>query len=332
MATPFERIPTVPEADEVLDDSFAKASRVSETSSGVESQQGMTVKASNLLQSRLTHVVEGFPSFDRLEGFYLAVAVAAIDIDEVRQALSSVDWAAGQVERIADEAQSDMTGASSGEAMRVRKRAFARMSSVIGDVEKDLTVLRDARGNLIHIPEVKDLPTAVLAGAPNVGKSALLESLTRAKPEVAPYAFTTKGIGMGHIEEKDGHRSYQVIDTPGLLDRHRKKRNEMEEQAVEALEHLAGVVVFVVDPTETCGYTLEKQRALLGDVRSLVDSPFLIVANKSDMRDEYVSDTEETDLYVSAESEQGTEQLRGAVIRELTSEPRQAEKDRGTRK
>lgn len=285
MATPFERIPTVPEADETLDAAFAKASRVAENKTGVESQQGMTNLAANRVESRLSHVVEGFPSFDQLEGFYLAVAGAAVDIDEVRQSLSSVDWAADQVGRIAGEAQSEMSATDSTEdAIEARKRAFARISSVVGQVEDDLETLREARERLVDVPEVRDLPTAVLAGAPNVGKSTVLAALTSADPEVAEYAFTTKGVGMGHIE--DDYLTYQVVDTPGLLDRPAGERNEMEAQAVQALDHLADLVVFVIDPSETCGYTLDEQRALLDEIRGF-EAPVLVVSNKADLGDEY---------------------------------------------
>ena len=311
MTTPFERIPPVPDADEVLDAAFAKASRVSENKSGVDSQRGMTAKASNRVRSRLRAVVEGFPSFDRLDGFYLAVASAAVDIDEVRQALSSVDWAAEQVERVADEAQSEMANSSASAAIDVRKRAFARISSVVEDIEDDLETLRDARQRLVDVPEVRDLPTAVLAGAPNVGKSTVLDSLTRANPEVAEYAFTTKGVGMGHIE--DGYRTYQMVDTPGLLDRPAEERNEMEQQAVEALEHLADIIVFVVDPSETCGYTVEEQRGLLDEVREL-DAPVLVVSNKSDLGAEY----DDADVTVAATED--VEELRDAILEALTAD------------
>ena len=311
MATPFERIPPVPEADETVDAAFAKASRVSETSSGFESQQGMTNMAANRISSRLGGVVEGFPSFDRLEGFYLAVANAAVDVDEVRKALSRVDWASEQVEKVADEAQSEMSKAeTTEEAIEVRKRAFARMSSVVERIEDALDTLRGARERLIEVPEVRDLPTAVLAGAPNVGKSTLLAALTRASPEVESYAFTTKGIGMGHIEDEQGYRTYQVVDTPGLLDRPADERNEMEAQAVEALEHLADLVVFVLDPTETCGYTVEEQRALLEEVRDF-DVPVLVVSNKADLGDAY----EDADITVTATED--TDEVREAVIEEL---------------
>ena len=311
MTTPFERIPPVPDAEEVLDAAFAKASRVSETKSGVDSQRGMTAKASNRVRSRLRAVVEGFPSFDRLDGFYLAVASAAVDIDEVRQALSSLDWAAEQVERVADEAQSEMANSSTSEAIEVRKRAFARISSIVEDIEEDLKTLREARQRLADVPEVRDLPTAVLAGAPNVGKSTILDALTRADPEVAEYAFTTKGVGMGHIE--DGYRTYQVVDTPGLLDRPAEERNGMEKQAVEALEHLADVVVFVLDPSETCGYTVEEQRTLLREVREL-DAPVLVVSNKADLGAEY----DDADVTVAATD--NADALRDAVLDALAAD------------
>lgn len=319
MATPFERIPPVPEADETVDAAFAKASRVSETSSGVESQQGMTNLAADRLSSRLGQVVEGFPSFDRLKGFYLAVSHAAVDVDEVRKALARVDWAAEQVESIADEAQSEMSRAeTTEEAIEARKRAFARMSSVVERVEDALETLREARESLVGVPEVRDLPTVVLAGAPNVGKSSLLAALTRASPEVNEYPFTTKGVCMGHIE--DEYRTYQVVDTPGLLDRPTSERNEMEAQAVEALEHLADLVVFVVDPTETCGETLKTQFALLDDTRNGLGAPVCVVANKSDMRDQYVGTERENeiDIYVSAEEGEGTDALRERIVEGLS--------------
>jgi nucleolar GTP-binding protein len=322
MATPFERIPPVPEADEMVDAAFAKASRVSETSSGVESQQGMTNLAANRVSSRLGQVVEGFPSFDRLGGFYLAVAHAAVDVDEVRQGLARVDWASEQVERIANEAQSEIADSeTTDDAIAARKRAFARMSSVVERVEDALDTLREARGRLVEIPEVRDLPTAVLAGAPNVGKSTLLAALTRASPDVNEYPFTTKGIGMGHIED-EGYRTYQIVDTPGLLDRPADERNEMEAQAVEALEHLADLVVFVIDPSETCGYTVEEQEALLDEVRDF-DVTVLVVSNKADLGKVY------DDADVSVTATEDADAVREFVVEELrTVTDRDGERDR----
>lgn len=44
--------------------------------------------------------------------------------------------------------------------------------------------------------------TLILCGFPNVGKSSLMNLLTRADVEVQPYAFTTKALYVGHLDYK----------------------------------------------------------------------------------------------------------------------------------
>ena len=51
-----------------------------------------------------------------------------------------------------------------------------------------------------------DAPTLVLVGAPNVGKSTLVRALSTGAPEVGNYAFTTRGVSLGHVYEGDGPR------------------------------------------------------------------------------------------------------------------------------
>ena len=52
---------------------------------------------------------------------------------------------------------------------------------------------------------------------------------------------------------------YQVIDTPGILDHALEERNTIEMQAITALAHLRASVLYVMDTSEQCGYTLEQQ-------------------------------------------------------------------------
>lgn len=54
----------------------------------------------------------------------------------------------------------------------------------------------------------------VMIGAPNVGKSQLLASLTRAQPEIAPYPFTTKTPMPGMMMFEDC--PFQLIDMPPI--------------------------------------------------------------------------------------------------------------------
>ena len=78
--------------------------------------------------------------------------------------------------------------------------------------------------------------TLLLAGFPNVGKSSLINLITRADVEVQPYAFTTKSLYVGHMDYK--YLRWQVIDTPGILDHELEERNAIEWQSVTALAHL----------------------------------------------------------------------------------------------
>jgi len=155
------------------------------------------------------------------------------------------------------------------------------MKSIMGSINKDLLFLNDARNILRKLPAVHDEPTIVVAGYPNVGKSSFVSMVTGARPEIAPYPFTTKGVSIGHFF-RDNVR-YQVLDTPGLLDRPMSDRNEIELQAITALKYLDAAVLFIVDASETCGYLVADQKRMLDEVRQQFDLPVLVAANKSDL-------------------------------------------------
>lgn len=75
----------------------------------------------------------------------------------------------------------------------------------------------------------------------------------------------------------------QVIDTPGILDRPLEERNTIEMQSITALAHLRACVLYVVDISEQCGYTLVQQAALFHSIKPLFSNkPVMIVCNKTD--------------------------------------------------
>jgi len=118
-------------------------------------------------------------------------------------------------------------------------------------------------------------------GLSNVGKSSFVALVSSAHPEIASYPFTTKGLAVGHFERNKIR--YQVIDTPGLLDRPLEERNEIELQAISALKHVGKVMLYIIDPSETCGYTVEKQMHLLEEIRKEFSLPLIVAANKTDI-------------------------------------------------
>src|SRR2546428_12524351 len=158
------------------------------------------------------------------------------------------------------------------------------------------------------------IPQIVAAGFPNGVKSSFVRAASSGRPRVADYPFTTKGVSLGHFDR--GPYRYQILDTPGLLDRPMDKRNKMERQAIAALAHLANGVLFLLDTTETCGYPLADQRRLLDEVRTLFpDVPILVVETKSDLS----GVTRSCELQVSAVTGSGVREVLDRLLEQVTN-------------
>lgn len=150
--------------------------------------------------------------------------------------------------------------------------------------QKDsLSYLEQVRQHLSRLPSID--PTAktiLLCGFPNVGKSSFLNKITRADVDVQPYPFTTKSLYVGHTEYK--YQNWQVIDTPGILDRPLEERNTIEMQSITALAHLRTVILYIIDLSEQCGYTIQQQLELYSSIKPLFSKkPVFIVNNKIDV-------------------------------------------------
>ncbi|MCL7411386.1 MAG: NOG1 family protein [Methanosarcinaceae archaeon] len=283
----FEKIHTVPTSDELIDKAFKRASRarsgkqITGRTSGRKAEESMLLTAANVLSDNLANIVRRFPNFDDLPRFYYELTDILVGVDNMRMSLGSVDWASGKIHDISRDYVGKMR--KDRDPMGLRKEAFGRMASIIKSISKNLIMLNDARNILRKLPSVDDEPTIVVAGYPNVGKSSFVSAITGANPEVAAYPFTTKGVTIGHFIRD--HDRYQVLDTPGLLDRPMADRNDIELQAITALKYLDAVVLFILDASETCGYEISDQKRMLDEVKEQFDLPIIVVANKSDLPD-----------------------------------------------
>jgi nucleolar GTP-binding protein len=310
----FEKIKTIPTSEELLDKAFRKASRarkgktVKSEYARKQADESMLLTATNILSDNLANTVRQFPSFDNIPEFYRELADILVGVDELKQNIASVQWAGEKIHELGRSHVGKMR--HSGDSVGFRKKAYGRISSIMREVDKNLRFLNDARNILRTLPAVGVEPTIVIAGYPNVGKSSFVAIVSSARPEIASYPFTTKGLAVGHFEH-EGIR-HQVIDTPGLLDRPLGERNEIELQAISALKHLGNVLLFIIDPSATCGYELDDQVKLMDEITQHIDMPVLVVANKSDISWE-ISD-ERFDMSMSTLTGEGVDAVLERLI------------------
>ncbi len=328
----FEKINTVPTADELLNKSFRRATRamsgktISGRKTALEANESMMLTAANILTDNLKNIVRRFPTFENLPPFYYELADVIVGVDDMRKSLSRLDWASAKIHEIAREYVGKIR--KSRDPLPVRKQCFGRVSSIMYSIEKDLLFLNEARNKLRKLPAVHDEPTIVVAGYPNIGKSSFVTMVTGATPEIAPYPFTTKGVSIGHFFV-DNDR-YQVLDTPGLLDRPMSERNEIELQAITALKNLDAVVLFIIDASETCGYEIEDQKRMLEEVRSEFKLPVLVVANKADLPQ--FRELDFVDMKMSTATSEGVSEVTSTLIEMVKKEIEEKERIKAEKK
>ncbi|MHB8101671.1 MAG: NOG1 family protein [Methanosarcina sp.] len=305
----FEKIHTVPTSEELINKSFKRAARamsgktIEDKESRFKANESMLLTAANIFTDNLANIVRRFPSFDQLPKFYYELTDILVGVENLKMSLASVDWASKKIHEVARSYVGKIRDSDIPEP--VRREAFGRIASIIKSINKDLLLLNEARNILRKLPDVQDEPTIVVAGYPNVGKSSFVSKITGASPEIAPYPFTTKGVKIGHFS-RDGVR-YQVMDTPGLLDRPMSERNIIERQAITAIHFLDAVVMFMIDPSESCGYEIEDQKRLLVEIQENFKLPMLVVANKAD-RPEFRK-MDEVEMNVSMMTGEGVEDV-----------------------
>ena len=319
MAEKTYKIPTVLTAEELLDKAFHRASKISIKGSNFLDGKKKTVLAKvtasgDIITDALKGYVDKFPRIEKDEDFLPELVDIIIGLDNYKKSLGAINWAYNRMEKLKNETLRNIRRSKDPEIIEsVRIQFYGRTSSLLDQISKDLLFLQDCKNKFRKLPSVDaNVPTVVVAGFPNVGKSNLVTVLSSATPEIAPYPFTTKGIIVGHID--DEWRKYQIIDTPGLLDREFSERNDIELQAILALKYLTHVMLVVLDPSETCGYPMEKQTKLLESLQKGFEGvPIIVAESKNDMFKSGNTDR----INFSAKTGDNMETLRTAVITEL---------------
>lgn len=261
------KLPHVPSAEDLIDIAYRAGSKEGKKgrSTGPKKLEKVLTgeirrveTIGGIVCGDLDAVVKYFPRFEDMTEFHQHLLDLRIKKDRYKKSLATVRWASERVESIKQKALRKL---KTSKESRHSSEFLGRTASFIKRVGPDLKYLQEAKKALQSFPLLKDEPTLVVAGIPNAGKSTFVKSLTGSNVRVAPYPFTTTEILIGY--RKIRHMEYQIVDSPGILDRPMSDRNNVELQAVLAIKHLADVVLFIIDPQAG----IESQLNLLKEIR-----------------------------------------------------------------
>lgn len=159
-----------------------------------------------------------------------------------------------------------------------------RFKSSTNQVPREAT--RGGTGETRRITlELKVIADVGLLGKPNAGKSTLLSRVSRARPEIADYPFTTKIPNLG-IVQVDRDYSFVMADIPGLIE----GAHAGAGLGHEFLRHVerTRVLVHLVEPSPMDGSDpMENYRAIREEIQQydvdLADRPELVAVSKAEL-------------------------------------------------
>ncbi len=176
------------------------------------------------------------------------------------------------------------------------------------------------------ILELKLLADVGLVGFPNAGKSTLVSALSNARPKIANYPFTTMEPSLGIVGYRDG-KSFVMADIPGIIE----GASEGRGLGLRFLRHIErnSLLLFMV-PGDTDDIRKEYE-ILLNELRQfnpdLLTKHRVLAVTKCDLLDaeliEMLRETVPTDIpvvFISAVAQQGLDDLKDVLWRELNSE------------
>lgn len=131
---------------------------------------------------------------------------------------------------------------------------------------------------------LKLLADVGLVGLPNAGKSTLIAKISKARPKIADYPFTTLVPNLATVQHHD--QSFVVADIPGLIEGAHRGAG-LGDPFLKHIERTS-LLIFLLDLSpDTPQSAIEQWRTLRGELRAynstLLEKPFWITGNKIDL-------------------------------------------------
>ncbi|KAI0132332.1 P-loop containing nucleoside triphosphate hydrolase protein [Xylariales sp. AK1849] len=342
MKTTWKDIAPVPTSQEFLDIVLSRTQRRLPTQirSGfkISRIRGFYTRKVKFTQEtfseKFSQILESFPRLADIHPFHKDLLNTLYDADHFKIALGQISTAKHLIEAIGrDYVRLLKYGASLYQCKQLKRAALGRMATITKRLTNPLAYLDQVRQHLGRLPSIDpNTRTLLMCGYPNVGKSSFLKSISRADVEVAPYAFTTKSLYVGHFDYK--YLRFQAIDTPGILDGPLETKTTVEMQSITAIAHLRSAVLYFMDLSEQCGYPVSAQIDLFKSLKPLFSNKLVfIVCNKIDiLRPEeldaktggelqsLLSSGDVELLQVSCNTQEGVQEVKNAACERLIAE------------
>lgn len=150
----------------------------------------------------------------------------------------------------------------------------------------------------------------VILGEPNVGKSSLLNKLIREdKALVTDIPGTTRDAVEAYINIEG--IPFHIIDTAGI----RETDDVVEKLGVEKSKQMMDRAELILMMTDVSRETSEDEDALIA---ALQDKPYIRIYNKTDLKDEVLTDLKPNEIALSIKTEIGLDALRRQMVAMVT--------------
>ena len=146
------------------------------------------------------------------------------------------------------------------------------------------------KGNKVKVTlELKILADVGIVGFPNSGKSTLLASITKSKPKIADYPFTTLKPNLGIVPYRE-FSSFVIADIPGIIEGASKGKG-LGHHFLRHIERNSVLLFLIPVDSTNCKKTFQTLRKEMNQYNpELLDKRYLIAFSKSDLLDKELFD------------------------------------------